>query len=72
MINISDIELDAHTVAAMSKGLNFVPTISNLPVKEILCGIEKAILGVPPELAEEIRRETSSYLVRQSTKDEHE
>jgi hypothetical protein len=45
--------------SALSKGLDYVVASAFVPVKDILCGVEKGIGALPEETAEEIRQETA-------------
>jgi hypothetical protein len=47
---------------ALSKSLNFAVAPASGPVKDILCGMEKAIGDLPEETVEEIRQETVRIL----------
>jgi hypothetical protein len=40
------------------KGLNFAVTPCSAPIEDTLAGVEKAILSLPVEMAEEARQET--------------
>jgi hypothetical protein len=44
------------------EGLNFAVAPASVPVKDILCWVEKAIRALPEETAEEIRQETVRIL----------
>ncbi|XP_023723162.1 uncharacterized protein LOC111873027, partial [Cryptotermes secundus] len=62
VVNLSDVPLDEAAFWAMSKGLNFAVAPKSVPVKDILCGVEKVIVALPVETAEEIRQETVRIL----------
>jgi hypothetical protein len=64
VINLSDVPLEESAVSALSKGLNYAVAPSRVPVKDIICGVEKAIKTLPIESAEEIRQETVRILKR--------
>jgi hypothetical protein len=59
---ISGVPLEEAACSALSKGLNFAVTPRSVPIKDILCGVEKAIRTLPEETAEEIRQETVRIL----------
>jgi hypothetical protein len=48
--------------STLSKGLNFVVAPASFPVKDILCGVEKAIGALPEETAEDIRQDNLRIL----------
>jgi hypothetical protein len=58
VVNLSEVPLEKAACSALSKGLNFAVALASVPVKDILCGVEKAIGALPEETAEEIRQET--------------
>lgn len=64
VVNLSSKPLDAATNSVLAKGLNFAPTPRAVPIKDIICGVEQAIRDLPPDAAEEIRRETCLALKR--------
>ena len=42
----------------LQKGLNFAVTPRSTPIEDILAGVEKAVISLPVEMAEEARQET--------------
>jgi hypothetical protein len=58
VINLSDQQLDETVYSLMQKGLNFVVTLCSTPIEDILASVEKAVLSLPVEMAEEARQET--------------
>jgi hypothetical protein len=54
--------LEEAAYSALSKGLNFAVAPESIPVKDILCGVEKTIMALTEETAEEIRQETATIL----------
>jgi predicted RecA/RadA family phage recombinase len=54
--------LEEAACSTLSKGLSFAVAPVSVPVKDILCGVEKAIVALPEETAEEIRQETVRFL----------
>jgi hypothetical protein len=62
VINLSEAPLEEAAVSALGKGLNYAVTPGHMPVKDIICGVEKAIRALPIESAEEIRQETVRIL----------
>ncbi|PNF41399.1 hypothetical protein B7P43_G14428 [Cryptotermes secundus] len=62
VVNLSGVPLEEAAYSALSKGLNFAVAPSSIPVKDILCGVEKAVMVLPEETAEEIRQETVRIL----------
>ncbi|XP_046387273.1 uncharacterized protein LOC124156657 [Ischnura elegans] len=64
IVNLTEEELDKDLTAALSKGLNFVPTPKRIPYMDIIGGVEGAIRKLPQEEAEEIRNEVSAALKR--------
>ena len=62
VINLSDQILDDAVSSLLQKGLNFAVTPQSAPIEDILTGVEKAILSLPVEKAEEARQETVRIL----------
>jgi len=58
VINISDQKLHDAVYSLLQKGLNFAVTPRSTPIEDILAGVEKAVLSLPVEMAEEARQET--------------
>jgi hypothetical protein len=58
VINLSDQKLDDAVYSLLQKGLNFAVMPCATPIEDILTSVEKAILSLPVELAEEARQET--------------
>jgi hypothetical protein len=59
VVILSEVPLEEVACSALSKGLNFAVAPASLPVKDILCGVEKAIGTLPEETEEEILRRLS-------------
>jgi hypothetical protein len=59
---MSELPLEEAAYSAMSKGLNYAMTLVCVPIKDILCGVEKAIGTLLEETVEEIRQETVTIL----------
>jgi hypothetical protein len=55
---VSEVLLEEEACSALSEGLNYAVAPGFVPVKDILCGLKKAIGALPEETAEEIRQET--------------
>jgi hypothetical protein len=47
VVNLSGVPLEEAAYSALSKGLNFAVAPGSIPVKDILCGVEKAIMALP-------------------------
>jgi hypothetical protein len=62
MVNLSGVPLEEAAYSALSKSLIFAVAPGSIPVKNILCGVENAIMALPEETAEEIRQETVRIL----------
>ncbi|PNF32618.1 hypothetical protein B7P43_G17953 [Cryptotermes secundus] len=60
--NLSGVPLEEAPYSALRKGLNFAVAPGSIPVQDILCGVEKAVMVLPEETAEEIRQETVRIL----------
>jgi hypothetical protein len=58
VINLTDQKLDNALSSLLQKGLNFAVTPCSSPIEDILAGVEKAVLSLPAEMAEEARQET--------------
>ena len=58
VINLSDEKLDDAVSSLLHKGFNFAVTPRSTPIEDILTGVEKAILSLPVEKAEEARQGT--------------
>jgi hypothetical protein len=58
VMNLSDQKLDGAMSSLLQKGLNFAVTQRSTPIEDILAGVEKAVLSLPAEMAEEARQET--------------
>ena len=58
VINLSDQKLDDAVYSLLQKGLNFAVTPRSTPIEDTLAGVEKAVLSLPVEMAEEARQET--------------
>jgi hypothetical protein len=58
VINLSDQTLDDGISLLLQKGLNYSVIPRTIPIEGILAGIEKAVLSLPFEMAEEARQET--------------
>jgi hypothetical protein len=56
------VPLEEAAYFALSKGLNFTVAPGSIPVKDILCRVEKAIMALPEGTAEEIQQETVRIL----------
>jgi hypothetical protein len=56
------VPLEGAAYSALSKGLNYAVAPGCIPAKNFLCGVEKAIVTLPEETAEEIRQETVRIL----------
>jgi hypothetical protein len=54
--------LEEVAYSALSKGLNFAVAPGSITVKDILCGVEKAIMALPEKNAEDIPQETVGIL----------
>jgi len=62
VINLSDKKLDEAVSSLLQKGLNFEVKPRSTPIEDILTGMEKAILSLPVEKAEEARQESVRIL----------
>jgi hypothetical protein len=62
VVNLSEVRLEEAAGSALSKGVNYAVAPAFVPVKDILCGVQKAIGALPEETAEEIRQETVRIL----------
>jgi hypothetical protein len=58
VINLSDQKLDDGVFSLLQKGLNYAVAPRAVPIEEILASVEKALLTLPVENAEEARQET--------------
>src|SRR5215469_1292483 len=58
VINLSGHILDDGLHSLLQKGLNYAVTPRNLPIEDLLTGVEKAVQSLPVESAEEARQET--------------
>jgi hypothetical protein len=58
VINLSDQKLENAVYSLLQKGLNFAVTPRSTPIEDTLAGVEKAVLSLPVEMAEEARHET--------------
>jgi hypothetical protein len=50
--------LDDGLLSLLQKGLNYAITPCNVPIEELLTGVEKAVQALTVESAEEARQET--------------
>jgi hypothetical protein len=50
--------LDDGVSSLLQKGLNYAVTPRNVPIEDILAGVEKAVQSLQVESAEEARQET--------------
>jgi hypothetical protein len=66
VINLSDQKLDEALSSLLQKGLNSAVTSRSTPIEDILTGVEKAVLSLPAEMAEEARQETVRILKHSS------
>lgn len=64
VINLSGMVLSDDAVSVLQKGLNFAPTPKFTPVAKIVSAVEQVAARLPPESAEEIRRETCRALTK--------
>jgi hypothetical protein len=62
VINLSVVPLEEAACSALSRGLNYALAPGRIPAKDFPCGVEKAIVTLPEETAEEIRQETVRIL----------
>jgi hypothetical protein len=62
VVNLSEVPLEEAACLALSKGLNFAVAPVSVPVKDILYGVEKAIVALLEQTAEEIQQETVRIL----------
>jgi hypothetical protein len=53
--NLSDQKLEEALSSLLQKGLNFAVTPRTTPIEDILPVVEKAVLSLPAEVAEEAR-----------------
>ena len=67
MINLSDQKLDDAEHSLLQKGLNFAVMPRSTPIDDILAGVEKAVLPLPVEMADEARQETVR-IIKNSTR----
>jgi len=58
VINLSGRILDDGLHSLLQKGLNYAVTPRNVPIEDLLAGVEKAVQSLPVESAEEARQET--------------
>jgi hypothetical protein len=58
VINLSDQKLEDAVYSLLQKGLNFAVTPRSTPIEDTLAGVEKAVISLPVEMAEEARQET--------------
>jgi hypothetical protein len=56
------VPLEEAACSALSKGLNYAVAPGRIPAKDFLCGVEKAIVTLPEETADEIRQEAVRIL----------
>jgi hypothetical protein len=61
-MNLSSVPLEDAANSALSKGLNYAVYLATLPIEDILTDVEKAIVCLPVEAAEEVRQETVRIL----------
>jgi len=66
VINLSDEKLDDPVYSMLHKGLNFTVTSRSTPIEDMLTGVEKTILSLPVQKAEEARQETVRILKNSS------
>ncbi|KAJ4430702.1 hypothetical protein ANN_19293 [Periplaneta americana] len=59
-----DQQLDEATTSVLARGLNFIPAPKKIPVADIISNIEGAIHQLPPDSAEEIRREVARAVTK--------
>jgi hypothetical protein len=62
VINLSRVPLEEAACSDLSKGLIYAVTSELILVKDLLCGVGKAIGTLPEDTAEEIRQETVRIL----------
>jgi hypothetical protein len=62
VINLSGVPLEGAACSVLSKGLNYAVAPGHIPVKDFLCGVEKAIVALPEGSAKEIQQETVGIL----------
>ena len=58
VINLSNQKLDDAVYSILQKDLNFAVMPCSTPIEDILAGVEKAVLSLPMEMAEEARQES--------------
>jgi hypothetical protein len=58
VVNLSSQTLDDGLQSLLQKGLNYAVTPQNVPIEDLLTGVEKAVRSLPIESAEEVRQET--------------
>jgi hypothetical protein len=61
-INLSSVPLENAAHSALGKGLNYAVSPAVLPIEDFLTGVEKTIVSLPVEAAEEVRQETVRIL----------
>jgi len=66
VINLSDEKLDDSVSSLLHKGLNFAVMPQSTPIEDILTSVEKAILSLSVEKAEEARQEIVRILKNSS------
>ncbi|PNF38697.1 hypothetical protein B7P43_G17587 [Cryptotermes secundus] len=62
LVSLSEVPLEEAACSALSKAYNFAVAPVSVPVKDFLCGVEKAIMALHEETVEEIRQETVRIL----------
>jgi hypothetical protein len=62
VVNMSACELSEMELTLLSKGLKFVPSPKEVPVKDIITGVEEIASKLGSEKAEELRHETKRIL----------
>jgi len=58
VINLSGQILDDGLISLLQKGLNYAITPRNIPIEEVITGVERAVHALPVESAEEARKDT--------------
>ncbi|KAF2878754.1 hypothetical protein ILUMI_27414 [Ignelater luminosus] len=62
MHNLSKHHLDEDAQSVLAKGFNYAVTLTRIPVKDIICGVESSISRIDKNAAEEIRQDVSWVL----------
>jgi hypothetical protein len=62
VLKLNEVSLEEAACSPLSKGLNFAVAPASVPVKDILCGVRRALEALPQETAEEIQQETIRIL----------